>query len=498
MAVACVEMGRFYGLPTQGPGVGGDGKYPDYQEGLEGALAGALVALAGADSLVGLGTLDGAQSFSLAKAVLDNDAIAMIRRLAARQSVDAAASLLDDIRAVGVGGHFLGRRSTREASRSVAVWRPNSLNAMKRDLPVACFVCHREATEKEVPAMLYAGLDLSRKRVDVCLLDEGGARVEITAAPPDGDGLRGLADRLAGYGQPIYAALESMNGARFVHDTLEACGWDVALADAFKVKGLAPLTAKTDRIDAYVLAELCRRDLVPAVWLPTPGVRAERERARFRLHLVRHRTALKNRIHASLIAHGHSLPVSDLFGARGRELLARLALPGPWASTTEASLRMIADLDTEIAACEAELHALGADHRYVPLLLSAPGIAWVLAYTIAAEIGEITRFASPKKLCGYSGLCPKVIQSGASDRRGPLTRNGPEHLRWALIEAATHAARHPAYAAHYERTKRRLGRQRGARVARVEIARKLAEAIWYMLSRSQPFAPAGPALPLVA
>jgi len=320
----------------------------------------------------------------------------------------------------------------------------------------------------------------------------------VTAAPPDGDGLRGLADRLASHGEPISAAVESMNGARYVHDMLEAAGWDVALADAAKVKGLAPLTAKTDRIDAFVLAELCRRDLVPAVWLPTPGVRAERERARFRLHLVRHRAALKNRVHATLIAHGHNLPVSDLFGVRGQELLARLALPEPWAQTTAASLRLIADLDREIGACESELRRLGADHRYVPLLMSAPGIAWVLAYTIAAEIGEIERFSSPKKLCGYTGLCPRVIQSGSSDRRGPLTRNGPEHLRWALIEAAVHAARHPVYAAHYEHTKRRLGRQRGAKVARVEVARKLAEAIWYMLTRQQTFAPQGPPAPLVA
>ena len=68
------------------------------------------------------------------------------------------------------------------------------------------------------------------------------------------------------------------------------------------VKGLAPLAAKTDRIDAWVLAELSRRELVPAIWLPDPAVRAERERARWRLHLVRHRTALKNRIHATLLA----------------------------------------------------------------------------------------------------------------------------------------------------------------------------------------------------
>jgi transposase len=69
--------------------------------------------------------------------------------------------------------------------------------------------------------MLCAGLDLSRKRVDVCLLDEGGARLETTAAPSDADGLRGMAARLASHGQPIRAAIESMNGARFVRDELE-------------------------------------------------------------------------------------------------------------------------------------------------------------------------------------------------------------------------------------------------------------------------------------
>jgi transposase len=346
--------------------------------------------------------------------------------------------------------------------------------------------------------MLYAGLDLSRKRLDVCLLDSQGARVVVTAAPPDRDGLQSLARRLAGQGQPIRAAIESMNGARFVHDALEECGWEVAIADAARVKGLAPLACKTDRIDAWVLAELARLALVPAVWLPSPAVRAERERARFRLHLVRHQTALKNRVHATLIAHGHTLPVSDLFGRRGRQLLGRLCLPEPWAQTTAASLELLEELGEQITACEAELKRLGADHPYVPLLTSAPGIAWVLAYTIAAEIGDIARFSSAKKLCGYSGLCPRVYQSGASDRRGPLAKNGPKYLRWALVEAATHAAAHPCYAAHHQATKRRLGRQRGAKVARIEVARKLACAIWYMLSRNEPFAPAGPPLPLAA
>jgi transposase len=346
--------------------------------------------------------------------------------------------------------------------------------------------------------MLYAGLDLSRKRLDFHLLDEAGETVEAGAAPPDADGLRGLAARVARPGEPILAAIESMNGARFVHDQLEQAGWQVEIADAVKVKGLAPLACKTDRIDAWVLAELARRDLVPAIWLPDPEVRAERERARFRLHLVRHRSALKQRVHAVLLAHGAPCPVSDLFGVSGRALLERLALPEPWAGTVAASLRLIDELDREIEACEAELRRLGADHRYVPLLLTVPGIGWVLAYTIAAEIGHIDRFPSPTKLAGYTGLCPRVYQSGESDRRGSLAKQGPKYLRWALVEAATHASRHPVYRERYQRTKTRLGRQRGARVAQVDLARKLAEAIWYMLTRNQPFAPAGAANPLAA
>jgi transposase len=346
--------------------------------------------------------------------------------------------------------------------------------------------------------MLYAGLDLSRKRLDFHLLDEAGETVELGAAPPDADGLRGLAARVARFGGPVLAAIESMNGARFVHDQLECAGWQVEIADAQKVKGLAPLACKTDRIDAWVLAELARRELVPALWLPDPAVRGERERARWRLHLVRHRSSLKQRVHAVLLAHGMPCPLSDLFGRSGRALLERLALPDPWSGTVQASLRLVDELEREISSCERELRRLGADHRYVPLLLTVPGIGWVLAYTIAAEIGDIGRFPSPRKLAGYTGLCPRVYQSGQSDRRGPLAKHGPKYLRWALVEAALHARTHPAYRERYRRTKQRLGTQRGAKVAQVDLARRLAEAIWHMLTRNQPFAPAGAAQPVAA
>jgi transposase len=272
----------------------------------------------------------------------------------------------------------------------------------------------------------------------------------------------------------------------------------VRIADAVKAKGLAPLACKTDKIDAWVLAELGRLGLVPEIWLPGPHVRAERERARFRLHLVKHRSALKNRVHSILIAHGVPNPTSDLFGAAGRRLLQRLSLPEPWRSSISASLALIDMLEEQIAACERELQRLGADHPYVPLLVTCPGIAWVLAFTIASEIGDIARFATPVKLVGYSGLTPKVEQSGESDRRGPLRKNGPNHLRWALVEAAHGASQHPLYRPILERNRARHGRKRGTKIAALTIARKLTEAIWHMLTDNQPFAPAGATRPLAA
>jgi transposase len=178
--------------------------------------------------------------------------------------------------------------------------------------------CPVPAAGEEESIALHAGLDLSRKRVDVFLVSSDGELVDQYPVPADRDGLYGLARRVAVYGLPVRRVIESMNGARFVHDELIKYGWDVLVADAQRVKGLAPLACKTDKIDARVLAELSFHDLVPAIWLPTERLRKERERSRWRLHLVKHRATLKNPVHSTLIAVGYPVPMADLFGHGGR------------------------------------------------------------------------------------------------------------------------------------------------------------------------------------
>ena len=130
--------------------------------------------------------------------------------------------------------------------------------------------------------------------------------------------------------------------------------------------------------------------------------------------------------------------------------------------------------------------------------MTTPGIGWVLGYTIAAEIGDITRFASPTKLAGYTGGVPAGLPVR---RHGPPRPAGPKrpHVP-ALGVDRSHRPRRPPpglrrpLPAHQTR----LGRQRGPKVAQVDLARQLAEAIWHMPTTNQPFAPAGAAKPLAA
>ena len=287
--------------------------------------------------------------------------------------------------------------------------------------------------------MLYAGLDLSRKRLDFHLLDAEGATVEVGAAPPDADGSAWADERLARHGEPIRAAIESMNGARFVHDRLELAGWQVEIADAQKVKGLAPLACKTDRIDAWVLAELARRDLVPAIWLPDPRVRAERERARWRLHLVRHRSSLKQRVHAVLLTHGKPCPVSDLFGVRGRA-----------AARATRAARAVAGHDRGQPASDRRarprdrrLRARAAPARRRPPLRAAaaapcPGSAGCSPTRSPPRSATSAASPRPRKLAGYTRPLPARLPVG---RARPA--RSAHQARPALPALGARRGRHP-------------------------------------------------------
>ena len=341
--------------------------------------------------------------------------------------------------------------------------------------------------------MEFVGIDWASRRAAWCALDGAGELLGEGVIAADLDGLTGLVARR---GLEVSAAVEMMSGAVWVADSLRAAGWRVQVADARRAKALAPLAAKTDRIDARVLAELCRRELVPEVWVASLDDRALRERLLRRMHLVRLRTSAKNRIFGLLSQWGLRVSVRRLRQADGQLLLERLVLPEVWRASIVEALAVIELLDQRIAPIEAELAPLAQADERVQLLRTIPGIGSLLGLTIAAEIGEIARFPSAAKLVGYSGLAPRVHQSGESSRTGRLSKAGSPLLRWAAVEAAQQAWRpHNPWHRLYVDVRQRQGNGNAAKAA---VARKVLIACWHVLARNQPFKPAArPAAPNV-
>jgi transposase len=173
----------------------------------------------------------------------------------------------------------------------------------------------------------YVGLDWAYRTAQWCALAPGGEIAGEGRIATDRDGLARLVLEL---GDEVKACLEMMSGAAWVRDQLVACGWQVEVADARRVKTVAPLAAKTDKVDARLLAELFRRGLVPALWLPSLDERALRERLRRRMHLVRLRTSAKGRIFGLQTQWGVRVSLQRLRQADGLTLLERAGMPEVW------------------------------------------------------------------------------------------------------------------------------------------------------------------------
>jgi transposase len=237
-----------------------------------------------------------------------------------------------------------------------------------------------------------------------------------------------------------------------------------------------------------VLADLARRDLVSEVWVPSTDERANRERLRRRAQLIRLRTSAMNRTFGLLTQWGLRRSVTALRQPGAIDELADHRVPAVWRQSLITLLGVIDDLDAQLGPLDRELRPVARADERVQLLMTIPGVAELLGLTLAAEIGDVSRFPSAGKLVGYSGLAPTIKQSGQSSRTGRLSKAGPNTLRRAAVEAAQQAWR-PNNPWHdlYTNVKHRHGKSNPAKAA---VARKVLIAAWHVLARQQPFKPA--------
>jgi transposase len=335
----------------------------------------------------------------------------------------------------------------------------------------------------------FIGLDVHRDFCEVAISEGGKARSagRIDTSP---QALELFASSLAPDDRVV---LESTSNALAIARILEAHVAEVVVANPMQVRAICHAKVKNDRFAARTLAELLAVDLIPRVWITDERTRALRRLTSRRAQLVRQRTRVKNEVSAVLVRNLKDRPpVSDVFGKRGRRWLAELELPADEHDTVAACLRQIDFLDAEIAGVDGHLatHALASTE--IKRLMTIPGIDVTTAATVMAAIGDIRRFDSAKRLVGYLGLDARVRQSGVSAaRHGRISKEGSSAVRHVLVQAAWAAIKTPGpLRAFYQRIKAR----RGAQIAIVAVARKLAMLSWQLLTTQQDYAYQRPTL----
>src|SRR6516162_11281053 len=174
------------------------------------------------------------------------------------------------------------------------------------------------------PAMsVYVGIDVHRKRSQVAVIDQAGQVLANRNVP---NGVEPILKVIGGLPPGTAAAFEACYGTSWLVELLEDYGFAPHLVHPLQCKAIASARLKNDKVDAAILAQLLRADLLPEAWIAPPPVRELRALVRHRIQLVRLRTLLRNRIHAILADHGQDRPAGCWSGP-GREWLAALELP---------------------------------------------------------------------------------------------------------------------------------------------------------------------------
>src|SRR4249919_707476 len=317
------------------------------------------------------------------------------------------------------------------------------------------------------------GMDLHRRRSVLVRMTEDGQKLgtaRITNSPAR------LAAEIARAGLHPKVVLEACYGWYWAADVLAEAGANVHLAHPLGVKGFAYRRVKNDELDARDLADLLRMGRLPEAWVAPPEVRGLREQVRHRCKLVALRSGLKAQVHSVLAKQGVHVAVSDLFGVGGTRLLDELGLDAPFQARVLSLRRLIEAFTFEIdILAERTTGQLARDPRF-RAVQTIPGVGPVLGAVFVAEIGDVTRFDRPEKLCAWAGMTPRHRESDTTVHRGRITKQGNHLVRWAAIEAVQRL-----YGGAIGRTRARLTERRGANIAKVAAARRLLTLVYYGL-----------------
>src|SRR6202163_2529714 len=340
----------------------------------------------------------------------------------------------------------------------------------------------------------FIGCDAHKKFSVFVAVNEKGQAGEAIRVAHDREVYRAFLSRLP----PRSAiAVEASGHYSWLVDEMESLGHRPKLCNPLEAKRRMGLTKKTDKLDARGLAILLRNGTVPEVWIPPSELRDQRELLRLRIFLVHLRTRVKNRIHGTLARHNVQIPGADLFGVEARlRLGARLPeLPVHSREAVEQELATLDFLEMQIESAEERLEKIMKVSVEADLLKTLPCVGKILSMVLMLEIGKIERFPTAAHLASYAGLVPRVHSSGGRTHMGQVCGNVNRNLKWAFVEAGNLIVINQRRLAgsHVVRLQPRIKRAKNHHKAVVAVARHLAEAAWWVLTKQEGYRePHGP------
>lgn len=292
------------------------------------------------------------------------------------------------------------------------------------------------------------------------------------------------------YKEHAHAVIEATRNWIVMHDWLEDTVEEVVLANPLRVKAIAEAKIKTDKIDANILSDLLRVNLIPKAHVPSPRARTMRQVLRERMFFVRLRTMIKNRIYTIFDRYPEEKrklePQTDLFGNEGRRQLQKIKVNEADRIMIDREIELVDVLNDYIKEAEVTIKQYSKNNGNVTRLKTIPGIGEFLARLIDAEIDDVSRFRNAKKLAAYAGLVPSTYSSGSKTVHGRIIKGGNKWLRWAFVEAVIPAKRSDEYFNNeYEYYKGKKGYNK----AKVALARRLLEISYKVLKEKRNYRP---------
>lgn len=328
---------------------------------------------------------------------------------------------------------------------------------------------------------MYVGLDIHKRYNQACVMDESGMIVKEQRFLNTKEELDEFLESIP---EDSQFAIEACSVWQPVFEELDEKGFDVHLAHPSKVKLIAEARVKTDRIDAKVLANLLRTDMLPEAYIAPEHIRKLRTIVRHRYSLVRLRATVKHRVHAILHSTGITIELSNIFGKGGTTFLREVPLKPQYRFAMNHYLDLIQVINDMIEETNSYIDTQARDIPEVRTIMSMKGLGTYSALLIYAEIGEILRFSTYKQLCSYAGITASVHQSGETVRYGNITKQGSTLLRWILIQAVYKVAKDSP---GMQRFHSRLLKKKGKKIAKIALTRKLLVYIYVMLTHKVRF-----------